>query len=103
MDRKPPPGTLLRDLCRHRQHSRHVRILDLGHLPDVQANLMARPQTSIRFASRKLMALSDGGERRVIPGDEARSPSPVEVTAVSRIRGTQRIQEDTKGYGEVGG
>jgi len=48
-------------------------------------------------------ALTDGAARRVIPGDEAQSPSPVEVTAVSRIRGTQRIQEDTKGHGEVGG
>jgi hypothetical protein len=44
-----------------------------------------------------------GAERRVIPRDEARSASRVEVTAVSRIRGTQGIQEDTKGYGEVGG
>jgi len=49
------------------------------------------------------VALSDGDERRVIPGDEAQSPSPVEVTAVSRICGTQGIQEDTKGHGEVGG
>ena len=31
------------------------------------------------------------------------SRRPVEVTAVSRICGTQRIQEDTKGHGEVGG
>ena len=48
-------------------------------------------------------ALTNGAERQVIPGDGAQSPSPMEVTAVSRIRGTQGIQEDTKGYGEVGG
>ena len=27
---------------------------------------------------------------------------PLEVTAVSRIRGTQGIQEDTKGHDELG-
>ena len=45
-------------------------------------------------------ALSDGAELRVIPGDEAQSPSPVEVTAVSRIRGTQRIHGVTGGHEE---
>jgi hypothetical protein len=29
-------------------------------------------------------------------------PSPLEVTAVSRIRGTQGIQEETKGHEELG-
>ena len=43
-----------------------------------------------------------GAERRVISMMRLKSLSPVEVTAVSRIPGTQGIQEDTEGHDELG-
>jgi hypothetical protein len=36
------------------------------------------------------------------PEDWEAVSEPLEVTAVSRIRGTQGIQEDTKGHDELG-
>ena len=36
------------------------------------------------------------------PEDWDSVSEPLEVTAVSRIRGTQGIQEDTKGHDELG-
>ena len=54
--------------------------------------------------TRQTTALSQRrAERRVISMMRLKSLSPVEVTAVSRIPGTQGIQEDTEGHDELGG
>ncbi len=58
--------------------------------------------TRLRFALRKLRPSATESKLGNLEDWESVS-EPLEVTAVSRIRGTQRIQEDTKGHGEVGG
>ena len=60
---------------------------------------MGRPQTSIRFALRKLRPSAP--ESKVGTTDDRESVSePLEVTAVSRIHGTRRIHEVTGGHEE---
>ena len=63
--------------------------------------LVGRAVTVGRFALSKLRP-SPTEPKLGYSGDETQSPSPAEVRAVSRIRGTQGIQEDTKGHDELG-
>ncbi len=53
------------------------------------------------FALRKLRPSATEAKLGNLEDWESVS-EPLEVTAVSRIRGTQGIQEDTKGHDELG-
>ena len=56
----------------------------------------------IRLGAEQILYVSDTALTAVSTDDRESVSKPLEVTAVSRIRRTQGIQEDTKGHDDLG-
>ncbi len=72
-----------------------------GHRRFYRPIPILRPMMQGWFALRRLQASASESKLGNVEDWESAS-EPLEVTAVSRIRGTQGIQEDTKGHDELG-